>query len=110
MTGVFTGFAIILTVIAVGWLLARRGIIANVAQRLTFNRAAFYATTPALMFSSMSDADPSVVLSPVVLVVFSAAFAVTAIYCVVFHRQDIRSMAMALPQLATSTPSTSACR
>ena len=43
MLGVLEGFAIILTVIFIGYLLARFRVITSDDQRLVLNRVAFYA-------------------------------------------------------------------
>ena len=63
MLGVLTGFAIILAVIFTGWILAVQGIIRSDRERLMFNKVAFYAATPALLFSSVATADPGTILS-----------------------------------------------
>lgn len=97
MIGVITGFAIILAVIAVGYLLARRSIIGAGTERLMFNRVAFFAATPALLFSSVAESDPGHFLSPVVLVIFLATAATAAVYCVISaltFRQDVATTAM----------------
>ncbi|GAB3944759.1 AEC family transporter [Corynebacterium tapiri] len=82
MQGVLTGFAIIFAVVAVGWLLARRGVIEG-KNRLMFNRVAFYASTPALIFSSVTTTDPGTFASPVVLAVSLATVATSLIYVVI---------------------------
>lgn len=97
MSGVVTGYAIILAVIAVGYLLARRGVIGGGSQRLMFNRVAFYAATPALIFSSVATSDPGHFLSPVVIVIALATAATAAVYCVISalaFRQDVPTTAM----------------
>src|SRR5699024_10805308 len=87
MLGVITGFAIILAVIAVGWLLARTKIIRTDMERLMFNRVAFYAATPALLFDAVSTADPENFLTPVTLVITVATVAVSVVYGAIFFRQ-----------------------
>lgn len=87
MLGVITGFAIILAVIAVGWLLARTKIIRTDMERLMFNRVAFYAATPALLFDAVSKADPENFLTPVTLVITVATVAVSVVYGAIFFRQ-----------------------
>ena len=92
MQGVLTGFAIIFAVIFVGWALSKRGVIGAGNQRLMFNRVAFYAATPALIFSSVAVSDPQFFLSPVVLVVSGATILTSVIYVVLsrmFFRQDV---------------------
>lgn len=91
MFDVFTAFAIIFAVIGTGWVLARRGIIGEGDARLMFNRVAFYAATPALIFSSVAVSDPGHFASPVLLVVSLATVATSLIYLAlsrVFFRQD----------------------
>ncbi len=97
MSGVVTGFAIILAVIAVGYLLARRGVIGDGSERLMFNRVAFYAATPALIFSSVAVSDPGNFVSPVVVVIALATAVTAAVYCVISvlaFRQDVPTTAM----------------
>lgn len=88
---VFTAFAIIFAVIGVGWVLSRRGIIGEGDARLMFNRVAFFAATPSLIFSSVAVSDPGHFASPVLLVVSLATVATSLIYLVAsraFFRQD----------------------
>lgn len=62
MLGVLTGFAIVGTVILVGYLAGRFQIAGpNAAQALT--RTAFFITNPALLFTVLADADLSAVFS-----------------------------------------------
>lgn len=92
MQGVLTGFAIIFAVIFVGWALSKRGVIGAGNQRLMFNRVAFYAATPALIFSSVAVSDPAFFISPVVLVVSGATILTSVIYVILsrmFFRQDV---------------------
>src|SRR5690625_1688254 len=89
MLGVITGFAIILAVIFTGWILARTKIIRSSSERLMFNRVAFYAATPALLFDAVSKADPENFLTPVTLVISIATVLVSVIYGVIFFRQGI---------------------
>lgn len=92
MLDVITGFAIIFAVIATGYFLARKGVIGPGKQRLMFNKVAFYAATPALLFSSVAGSDVSTFFSPVVLVVLISTVATAAIYWALsaaFFRQDV---------------------
>lgn len=79
MVGVLQGFALILTVIGVGYLTALFGIVKG-DQRRVLNDVAFFVATPLLLFSVLYDADPSVMLSPVILVSTAAALVVAALY------------------------------
>ncbi len=93
MQGVITGFAIILAVIFIGWLLAARGIIGSDSQRLVLNKVAFYAATPALLFSSVARSDPGTIFTPVILVIVAATAIVAAIYLLFFWRQGLANAA-----------------
>ena len=94
MLGVITGFAIILAVIFVGWLLAQRGVIGSDRERLMFNRVAFYAATPALLFDSISSSEPQTIFSPVPGVIVAATALISAIFCVAFRRRGVPAMAI----------------
>lgn len=97
MLNVFTGFAIVFAVIFVGWLLSKRGVIGEGEQRLMFNRVAFYAATPSLIFSSVVVSDPGTFLSPVVLVVSAATVLTSLVYVVLsrlFFRMDVPKTTM----------------
>lgn len=70
MGGVITGFGVIASIIAAGYVLGRRDALgANGREVLT--RLAFSVATPALLFTILSGSDPSAL--------FSAALAVTAL-------------------------------
>ena len=73
MLDVLTGFAIIFVVIGVGFVLAHRGVIGKGEACLQFNRTAFWAATPALIFSSVATSNTSAFASPVVAVIAAAA-------------------------------------
>ncbi|TQN28470.1 hypothetical protein FHX37_3815 [Haloactinospora alba] len=85
MGGVVTGFSVIATVIAIGYVLGWRGALGR-GGREVLTRLAFYAATPALLFDIVSGADLSVFLSrsivatagsvAVVALLFAAAGAV----------------------------------
>lgn len=92
MLGVITGFAIILAVIFTGWFLAQKGVIGSDKERLMFNRVAFYAATPALIFSSVAKSDPQTILSPVTVAIVIATVVTAAVYCAIFWRKGIARM------------------
>lgn len=97
MSGVITGFAIILAVIAVGAILARTGVIKEERERLVLNRVAFYAASPALLFTSVANSDAQTLFSPVIVVIFFATLATAAVYILasaLFFRQDIPTTTM----------------
>ncbi|WP_430591983.1 AEC family transporter [Humidisolicoccus flavus] len=82
MGGVLAGFSIIAVVILVGWLLAVTKVVTGDA-RFVLNRTAFFATTPALLFTVLANADMDVMLSPVLLVNVIAFVVVAVVYFVV---------------------------
>lgn len=97
MQGVITGFAIILAVIAVGAILARTGVIKEDRERLVLNRVAFYAASPALLFTAVANSDAQTLFSPVIVVIFFATLATAAVYIAAsaaFFRQDIATTTM----------------
>lgn len=79
MFGVLQGFTLILGIIGAGYLAARFGVVEG-KQRRVLNDVAFYVATPALLFSVLHTSDPSVLLSPVILVTSVAALAAAALF------------------------------
>lgn len=79
MEGVLTGFSIIGVVIAVGYLMARSGIV-PLESRLFLSRIAFFVTTPALLFTVLSRADVSVLFSSFLLVSLLTVVVAAALY------------------------------
>lgn len=97
MAGVLTGFGIIGIVILAGYLLARFSIIGPGSARLMLNRVAFYAATPALLFSVVSRSDPAELFSPVIAVSFAATFLTGAAFSLVaalFFHKDLATTTM----------------
>ncbi|MDX5571499.1 AEC family transporter [Streptomyces sp. ID01-9D] len=82
MQGVLTGFTVIATVIAVGYVLGRRGYLGQ-DGRAVLTRLAFNVATPALLFTMLADADLSVVLSTRLLVTATAVAATAGVFVVV---------------------------
>ena len=97
MLDVLTGFAIIFVVIGVGFVLAHRGVIGQGEARLQFNRVAFWAATPALIFSSVAKSDTSAFASPVVAAIAIASVATMCLYALFsllfFRRSGAETMA-----------------
>jgi malonate transporter len=58
MVGVLTGFAIIVAVIAVGYLIGRFDLLGSAADRV-LSRLAFFVLSPALLFTVLAEADVS---------------------------------------------------
>lgn len=97
MLNVLTAFAIIFIVIGVGWYLGKREIIGKGKNRLMLNQVAFYAATPALIFSSVADSDPRHFTSPVLLVITVSTALTALIYIIgsrLFFRQDVPTTTM----------------
>ena len=97
MLGVLEGFAIILMVIFIGYLLARFRVITSDDQRLVLNRVAFYAATPALIFMVVSQSSRDALFSPVILVEALTALVTGGIFVAVsqkFFPTDRASMVM----------------
>ncbi|NEB36223.1 AEC family transporter [Streptomyces sp. SID14515] len=82
MQGVLTGFTVIATVIAVGYVLGRRGCLGQ-DGRAVLTRLAFNVATPALLFTMLAGADLSVVLSTRLLVTAIAVAATAGVFAVV---------------------------
>ncbi|MFD4025039.1 AEC family transporter [Streptomyces sp. NPDC058576] len=82
MQGVLTGFTVIATVIAVGYVIGRRGYLGQ-DGRTVLTRLAFNVATPALLFTMLAGADLSVVLSERLLVTAIATGAAAAVFVVV---------------------------
>ncbi|SDQ13128.1 AEC family transporter [Leucobacter chromiiresistens] len=81
MFGVLQGFALILGIIGAGYLTARFGVVQG-EQRRVLNNVAFFVATPALLFTVLRQSDPSIMLSPVILITSLAAIIVAAVYVV----------------------------
>ncbi|MFH9199500.1 AEC family transporter [Streptomyces anulatus] len=82
MQGVLTGFTVIATVIAVGYVIGRRGYLGQ-DGRTVLTRLAFNVATPALLFTMLAGADLSVVLSTRLLVTATATAAAAGVFAVV---------------------------
>ncbi|WDZ87136.1 AEC family transporter [Micromonospora cathayae] len=74
MPGVLTGFAVIVAVVVVGWLVGRRGVLGPEASTV-LARVSFFVATPALLFLTVARAD--------VLGLVSSALVVTVLTVVV---------------------------
>ena len=62
MTGVLAGFAALVAVIAVGWVVGRTRIVGAAAAGV-LSQVSFFVATPALLFLTLSEADTTAVLS-----------------------------------------------
>ncbi|MGO4690311.1 AEC family transporter [Glaciibacter sp. 2TAF33] len=81
MGGVVVGFAIIGFVILVGYIVQRSGI-AGPHATLVLNRIAFFVATPALLFTVLSHADVSVLLSSFLATIFCSVIVGAVVYVV----------------------------
>ncbi len=82
MGGVITGFAIIATVIATGYLLGRTGSLGENGREV-LTRLAFSVATPALLFTTLAEADLTLVFSPSLLVTAIGTFATCGLFVAV---------------------------
>lgn len=79
MIGVLSGFAVVWTVIAVGYGVGRSGILGP-HGRFVLNRLTFFVASPALLFTTVADSDPAAVLGPMLGVALCSAVVVAALY------------------------------
>ncbi|MEV8338789.1 AEC family transporter [Leucobacter sp. NPDC077196] len=91
MFGVLQGFALILGIIGAGYLTARFGVVQG-DQRRVLNNVAFFVATPALLFTVLRQSDPSIILSPVILITSLAAIIVATVFVIasrLWFRRDL---------------------
>lgn len=79
MSGVVSGFTVIFIVVGIGYLLGRWGVLGDHAVSV-LARMVFFVCTPALMITSLSTSDLSVVFSSTLAVASISAVAVGALY------------------------------
>lgn len=82
MAGVLIGFAIIGSVIAVGYVVGRIGVLGPTAT-VVLGRAAFFVFLPALLFSVMAEADLAVLFSALLPVSALAALACMLVFVLI---------------------------
>jgi len=82
MTGVLTGFGIIATVIAIGFIVGKTPI-GSMESRKTLQMIAFFVANPALMFGVLAHADLSLVFSSFMSVAAISAIVIAAIYAAI---------------------------
>ncbi|MFC9835645.1 AEC family transporter [Rhodococcus sp. NPDC127530] len=82
MSGVVAGFTVIFVIIAIGYLLGRRGTLGAEGESV-LGRLVFFVATPALLFDSLASSDLSVIFSPTLAVAAATALTVGALYMVV---------------------------
>ncbi|MBZ6192585.1 AEC family transporter [Streptomyces olivaceus] len=82
MQGVLTGFAVIAVVIAVGYVLGLRGHLGPQGREV-LTKLAFHVASPALLFTTLAEADLSVVFSSRLLVTALSTVAVAGVFVAV---------------------------
>lgn len=96
MLGVLQGFTLIIGVILAGYLTAFFGVVKG-DQRRVLNNVAFYVATPALLFDVLHKSDPSILLSPVIIITTSSAVIVGGLYVLtsrLWFRRDLASITL----------------
>lgn len=95
MGGVITGFGVIASIIAVGYVLGRTGALGENGREV-LTRLAFYVATPALLFTILADSDPRLLLSAPLLVTAASMAAVALLFLAValLRRWDWRTTGM----------------
>lgn len=86
MQGVLLGFATILAVVAVGWLVAHLRVLGEPALE-ALSRVVFFVATPALMLGLLSRTDVATVLSAPLVVAVSSALVAATTYVLVARRR-----------------------
>ncbi|MFD3841307.1 AEC family transporter [Streptomyces sp. NPDC058642] len=82
MQGVLTGFAVIAVVIAVGYLIGRRGYLGDNGREV-LTKLAFHVASPALLFTTLARADLSMVFSSRLVVTALSTAAVAGVFVAV---------------------------
>ncbi|MFJ8462807.1 AEC family transporter [Streptomyces swartbergensis] len=82
MRGVLSGFAVIAVVIGVGYLIGRRGYLGD-GGRDVLTKLAFHVASPALLFTTLAQADLSVIFSDRLLVTAMSTAAVAGVFVAV---------------------------
>ena len=79
MAGGLNGFAVIVVLVALGWILARTQVLGNDA-RLVLNRLVFFVATPALLFDSLARTTLDQVFTGVFVVSAVSAMIIAVLY------------------------------
>ncbi|MEU1313785.1 AEC family transporter [Streptomyces tibetensis] len=82
MQGVLSGFAVIAVVIGVGYLIGRRGYLGD-GGREVLTRLAFHVASPALLFTTLAQADLSMIFSNRLLVTAMSTAAAAGVFAAV---------------------------
>lgn len=79
MLGVLTGFAVVWIIILTGYAIGRLGVLGGNAQTV-LSRLAFFVASPALLLTTLSEADLPTVFSQPLLVAAASALATAGLY------------------------------
>ncbi|KAA9395363.1 AEC family transporter [Kocuria coralli] len=79
MAGVLAGFAVIWTIILVGSLVGRSGVLGEGSQR-TLSQFSFWVASPCLLFLTVAEADIAVILSAPLAVALMSAWSTVALW------------------------------
>ncbi|MCW4463946.1 AEC family transporter [Glutamicibacter sp. MNS18] len=79
MTGVLSGFSIIWVVILVGYFVGRTGVLGE-QGRWVLNRLTFFVASPALLFMTIADSEPTQVLGPLLWIATISASLTAVVY------------------------------
>ncbi len=102
MNAVLGGFAALASVVALGWLVGRAGVLGPGASEV-LSRLSFFVATPALLFLTLADAEPTAVLSTALLATAGSAVACALLYCLLARwRWRARPADLATGALASS--------
>ncbi|MFF4524946.1 AEC family transporter [Streptomyces bluensis] len=82
MQGVLTGFAVIAVVIGVGFVIGRRGYLGEHGREV-LTKLAFHVASPALLFTTLAEADLSVIFSSRLLVTALSTAAAAGVFVAV---------------------------
>ena len=82
MTGVLNGFAVIVALVALGWILARTMVLGTDA-RLVLNRLVFFVATPALLFDALARTTLDQVFTGVFVVSAASAVIIAVAYALI---------------------------
>jgi malonate transporter and related proteins len=94
MRGVLTGFTSLWVLIALGYLIARRGLVGPAGTEVTA-RLVFFVAAPALLFTTLARSDPAAVLSPALAAFVPSAVLVAIGYLTVARLRWRRDSATA---------------
>ncbi|TDE00754.1 AEC family transporter [Jiangella asiatica] len=81
MTNVVTGFAVIVTIIAIGYVLGRRDVLGPTGP-LVLSRLAFWVASPSLMFHTVAEADLTAMVSKPLISTGGSVLVVMTVFAV----------------------------